>query len=259
MNTTSDSVNTLSEMPSICHDELLTQAPTRHRRSVKHKIKVVPYQNYPLLRSERNGPARSVLGRLSPGEVPRHIHDFDVQQQNEAHSTQAAGEMKRKTTADVIDCRRSNYPETNSLRDGIDVINISRHDSDLEHKLEQESSLVGVDEALLVQPVPSTSRLQVIEVKSYEETETETAGDPLNKEAKDLTFDSEISDTFPSSQNMESMSKNIVVRSTPKPPTVVIPTAGVDRNHSIGEGHSVSENIDNSSDFDFSSISVPGF
>ena len=269
--------NTLSEMPSIHHDEAATPAAAKH---VQQRIRVIPYhQKYPLKKNDRSA-AVNLLGRLSPGEIPRHIRSVlhkrdDGKEENvwrcAAGDIHSKGKVERveKTMDNASDYSTHNSPETHRLRDGIDVINISRHGS-LHPNVQQESELDfslaanNNNDILLVQPASTSSHLQVTEIKPNDkESELSPAeSQAVNKpgEAKgtstNVVIDLEFSETTESPNNMES---NKPMGSVLKPLTVTIPTA--DMNPYLEENlSSISEHVDNSysSDFDFSSISIPG-
>lgn len=274
--------NTLSEMPSIHHDEPATPAAAKH---VRQKIRVIPYhQKYPLKKNDRSA-AVNILGRLSPGEIPRHIGSVlykrdDSKEENvwrwAAGDIRSKGKVERveKTMDNASDHSTHNSPATHTLRDGIDVINISRHGSlhpNVQHpNVQQESELDfslaadNNDDILLVQPASTSSHLQVTDIKpSDEESELSPAeSQAVNKPGEaqgtstDIVIDLEFSETTESPNNLES---NKPMDSVLKPLTVTIPTA--DMNHYLEENlSSISEHVDNSysSDFDFSSISIPG-
>ena len=271
--------NTLSEMPSIHHDETVTPVKAKH---VQQKIQVIPYhQKYPLQKNGRSA-AVNILDRLSPGEVPRHVHDVLHQRDGSKGEnvwkwavgemdTNSKAERKDKTVDSASDHSRPGSPETNTLRDGVDVINISRHSSsqlNTRQKSAQDSSLATEDNnVLLVQPASMSSLLKVTEIKvSNEASEVSPAKiqavstSSMAKEAStDVVVDLEVSDSSHFSNNLESSKP---LGTMLKPLTVTIPTA--DMNPSLEENpssRSVSEHVDNSysSDFDFSSISIPGF
>lgn len=258
------SVSTLSDMPSISQDEILTPVPARSDSKVKKgKLQVLPYhKKYPSMKTREKSDdiAAGMLGRLSPGEVPRHIRLLHLQnhsRKDKVGHSQSTREVKRKTTAcaaNVLDYSRSDCHETNTLRNGIDVINISRCSPHLEHKLkQQEMSSVAVDDPLLVQAA-STSHLQVIRVKSYEESET-PCNDTVTNEASNSRVTSELSGFSPSAKKEDNVESSSVVDGTQKPPMVIIPTAEVDMNLSNDETYSsISKDITN--DFDFSSVSL---
>ena len=260
-------------MPSIHHDEVATPVTAKH---IQQKIRVIPYhQKYPLKKNGRSA-AVNILGRLSPGEVPRHICSVLHKQGDSKEETVwkwAAGDTKSmveredKTMDNASDHCTQNSPEVHTLRDGIDVINISRHGS-LQPNARQESELDfsadNNNDILLVQPASTSSYLQVTEIKSSDkESELPPAeSQAVNKagEAKgastDVVLDLEFSETTQSPNNLESSKP---MSSVLKPQTVTIPTA--DMNPYLEENlSSISEHVDNSysSDFDFSSISIPG-
>ena len=250
-----DSDNTLSEMPSIHHDKTVTPGLARQKSNLQKKIRVIPYhKKYPLPENT----TASDLGRLSPGEVPRHIRSLHIQGGNNKTvlglTTLSQGvrtkSIARIKTDNIIDHDVPQSPEAiNVLRDGIDVINISGTKQKLKH-------VSAMDDVLLVDPhtATSTSRLQIVAVKSYEESESphlETAPTVAsNKEAG-------ISDSSLSPKtNPVERSKGVTL----KPLTIVIPSVAKDVNPTYGESAgSASENIDisYSDDFDFSSISIP--
>ena len=266
-------------MPSIHHDEAVTPTAAKVGTKAQQTIRVIPYhQKYPLLRNGKNTTA-DVLARLSPGEVPRHAHKLHHKGDNdkgELGVTRSEGETRNNfeigpRRTNVFDHNGPDSPKPDRLRDGIDVINISRHGSMLPDANIAEQELVENDH--LVQPASTGSHPQVIEVKSYEaaktpktrtakNTATDQATTDVIKSASDMRIsDLEISDSSPLSKNGGQMESKKKVEVTLKPPTVVIPTAEADVNPSFGEDlSSVSEHIDisYSSDFDFSSVSIPG-
>lgn len=267
-------------MPSIHHDEAATPAAAKH---VQQKIRVIPYhQKYPLQKNGRST-AVNVLGRLSPGEVPRHIHSVLHQRgdsKEEVVWKWAAGEMetkskaerpKEKTVDSVSDHSSRDSPKTNTLRDGIDVINISSYTSshpNAQQEPEVDLSLAAEDDndILLVQPVSTSLHLQVKESKpsgeesevSPVETQARNTSGMAKEVSTDVVIDLEISDSADSPNNLEP--NKLVGTVSVKPLTVTIPTA--DMNPYLNEENlsSISEHMDNSysSDFDFSSISIPG-
>ena len=296
-----DSENTLSEMPSIHHDKMTA----RQSSKVHQKIRVIPYhRKHPLLKGGKSLAATAgvlMTGASSPGEVPRHIRSLNLVrggQKEEAISlTHSAGEIVGRSkalrnAAKVLARTGPASPESNAQRDGIDVINISRHSvhsSSTDEQLDEVSSLASAatDDVIRVEP----SSTQVIQVRSYEEseasrTETPVADQVSNKPSQSIInqvsskpsqslvnqvsnkpsqflvkpVSSKPSQSLVSSKSLE---PKVVVGVASKPLTVVIPTAEVDVNVSSGDSPgSVSENIEVShttSDFEFSSISIPGF
>lgn len=268
--------NTLSEMPSFNHDEAATLATAKN---VQQKIRVIPYhQKYPLQKTGRSA-AVNILGRVSPGEVPRHIRNVLHKRDDSKEETVwrwAAGEMhsksktnrEEKTTDNASDHRTQASPETHVLRDGIDVINISRHSS-LHPNAHQESEpdlSLTADNIVLVQPVLTSSHLHVTETTLPSDEESElsrvesqavnTAGEAKGA-STGVVIDLESSEITVSPNNLE-LNKP-AMSSMLKPLTVTIPTA--DMNPYLEDNlSSISEHVDNSysSDFDFSSISIPG-
>ena len=253
-----DSDNTLSEMPSIHHDETITPGLARQESNLQKKIRVIPYhKKYPLPGNVKNT-AASVLGRLSPGEVPMRIRSLHIQEGDNKATvglTALSQGMRTKSIARIKTMHQDgqqSHEIVNILRDGIDVIDISGTKQKLEHD-------PAMDDVLLVQPhtAPSTSRLQVIEVKSYEESEAShietTPTVASNKVAG-------ISDSSHSSKSESVKQSRLMEGVTLKPLTIVIPGAEEDVNPTYGESPSfASENIviSYSDDFDFSSISIP--
>ena len=254
----SDSDNTLSEMPSIRHDTV-TPGLARQKSNLQKKIRVIPYhKKYPLPENVKKATAR-VLGRLSPGEVPRCIRSLHIQGGdnkatvglNTLSQGMRTNSIARIKTDTITDHSGQQSPEMiNILKDGVDVINISG--------TKQKEHVSAMDGVLLVQPHTdrSTSRLQVIEVKSYEKSESphlETAPTVAsNKEAGTDSSQSPKSDPAKQSKKMEGV--------TLKPLTIVIPSIAKDVNPTCGgSADSASEIIDisYSDDFDFSSISIP--
>ena len=293
--------NTLSDMPSIHHDKMSTPvAGRKHESNLRQKIRVIPYhKRYPLVKSGHGmDPATRLLvtGGSSPGEVPRHILNLHVshgrggmKDRLKTGSTHSIGELHvhveeklkaGRTKGQATDhTERADSPKSNSKRDGIDVIDISRHSAHLsttKEQLDEVSSLdsVAMDDVIVVQP--SSTATQVIQVRSYESSETsrntETATDPEpNQPSLSITRGTESKatqalDTLASKPLTEVVPKSKeplarTVGTAPKPLTVVVPTAEVD-NHVLSSDSqsSVSENIEASytSDFDFSSVSIPG-
>ena len=263
--------NTLSEMPSIHHDEAATPVTAKH---VRQKIRVIPYhQKYPLQKSGRST-AVNILGRVSPGEVPRHVSSVlrkrdDSKEESvwrwEAGEVDSKSKVEReeKIMDNASDHSMQTSPET--LRDGIDVINISRHGSlhpNAHEEIKPELPLAA-GSIILVQPASTSSNLQVTEIKPSDEESKRsrvesqamnTAGEAAKRISTDVVVDLELSEITESPTNLES--NKLVVGSVLKPLPVTIPTADMNPD-SLS---SISEHVDisYSSDFDFSSISIPG-
>lgn len=268
--------NTLSEMPSIHHDEATTPATVKH---VRQKIRVIPYhQKYPLQKNGRNA-AVNILGRVSPGEVPRHIDSVLHKRRGskeetvwrwEAGDLRSKVEKEERTVDNVSDDGMQKSPETHTLRDGIDVINISRH-SPLRPNIHQESELdlsLAADNIVLVQPASRSSRFQVTETKPNDEESEMSRVDGVNIDGEaegasaGVVIDLEFSENIKSPANTEfpdKLESHKPMGSVLKPLTVTVPTADV--NPYLEDSlSSISKHVDNSysSDFDFSSISIPG-
>ena len=264
--------NTLSEMPSIHHDEAATPATAKH---VRQKIQVIPYhQKYPLQKNGRSA-AVNILGRLSPGEVPRHIRSVVHQRDDSKEETVwkwATGEVDAKSKVEkeekimdnASDHSTLSSPKANTLRDGIDVISISRRGHPYtQQESELDLSLAAAnDNIILVQPTLTSSQIEVSEIKSSDEgselspieTQARNTSGVAKEAPTDVVIDLEVSDPTKSPNNLES---NKLMGTELKPLTVTIPTA-----HYLNEENlsSISEHVDNSysSDFEFSSISIPG-
>lgn len=260
--------NTLSEMPSIHHDEAAT--PVTAKR-IRQKIRVIPYhQKYPLQKNGRSA-AVNILGRVSPGEVPRHVRSVICKRDDSKEESVwrwEAGEVdsrskvgrEEKIMDNAPDHSMQTSPET--LRNGIDVINISRHGSlhpNAHEETKPELSLAASNISL-VQPVSTSSHLQVTENKPRDEESelsrvesqaVNTAGEAAKRVSTDVVVDLELSEITESPTNLES--NKLVVDSLLKPSPVTIPTADMNPD-SLS---SISEHVD-ISDFDFSSISIPG-
>jgi hypothetical protein len=265
--------NTLSEMPSIHHDEAATPVTAKH---VRQRIRVIPYhQKYPLQKHGRNA-AVNILDRASPGEVPRHVRSVLRKRDDSKEETVwrwAAGEVDSKSKVEreerTMDNASDHSMQTSpkSLRDGIDVINISRHGSlhsNAHQDSEPELPLAGSSNIILVQPAATpSSHLQVTEIKpSDEESElshvenqvVNAAGEAAKRVSTDVVVDLEFSEITEFSNTLESNTP--AVGSALKLPTVTIPTADMNPDNLS----SISEHVDisYSSDFNFSSISIPG-
>ncbi len=268
--------NTLSEMPSIHHDEAATPVTAKH---VRQRIRVIPYhQKYPLQKHGRSA-AVNILGRASPGEVPRHVRSVLHKRDDSKEETVwrwEAGEVDSKSKVEreerTMDNASDHGMQTSpkSLRDGIDVINISRH-GPLHPNPHQDSEPelpLADSNIILVQPAASlSSHLQMTEIKPNDE-ESElprvgnqavknAAGEAAKRVSTDVVVDLEFSEITESSSTLESHTP--AVGSALKPATVTIPTA--DMNPYIEDNlSSISEHVDisYSSDFNFSSISIPG-
>ena len=216
---------------------------------------MIPYhERYPLPGNVENT-AVGVLGRLSPGEVPKLIHDLHIQGgDNKAKAGLSSSAQQELGTKFNIRSKkesysRSEFPKTNTLRDGIDVINVSctKHEGSV------------VDAAQIVKPhsVPQTHP-QVVQVKSYEESETphpetETVMSAIDTHVASVMG---ISDLPRSSADKGSKRVGITLKLS----AVVIPSTEDSVNDSFRDDPSTdgeNTSINYSSDFDFSSISFP--
>ena len=301
------------------------------------RSKSIPYhKKYPLKKTQHT----SVFGQSSPGEVPRGLSPLHrskarqkyVSSQNERvpQGTLSIGEVpvailgqkrhaknsvRNDTRVPVEPLTSSSLTEThtikddsvNELRDGIDVINVSRHSVKLigsEHHTHTHSSQTlspqSESEPKRVQPMGEASRVLVVRPLTDEdlninhkllpkESPKHTVGVtahqklqvvdvPVEKEKgpveDDLKISSlEISDSPPSSSLKEEhllyTSPQMTVppqsspprspqRSPQPPPVITIPSAALTENSSSDSPVSEQLATDYTSDFDFSTISLPG-
>ena len=259
-------------MPSIHHDGVATIATTN--KHPQQKIRVIPYHQKYLSQTIERNPTVNILGKLSPGEVPRHVLRGLHQKDDIKGGTiwkWEAGEIDTKSKAGSKDVTSVNNTldqdhssASSTQRDGIDVINISRHGSSQpntkQDDSEQDASLSSAEASnniLLVQPTSSASLLRVTEVEPSgevppAETKKVTSSSMAKEASTDVVIDLE------SSESTNDFFSNL--DSNEKPLTVTIPTGNLSSHLEENSG-SICEHMDKSysSDFDVSSISIPGF